>query len=80
MGREEAANISLTVLTRGEFSLILASLAVTAGLDPRITALTAGYVLVLAVVGPIAVMSSARLARRLPQRWFRQPAREAVAV
>ena len=80
MGREEAANISLTVLTRGEFSLILASLAVTAGLDPRITALTAGYVLVLAVVGPIAVMSSARLARGLPQRWFPQPVREPVTV
>jgi CPA2 family monovalent cation:H+ antiporter-2 len=77
MGRQEAANISLTVLTRGEFSLILASLAVAAGLDERITALTAGYVLVLAVVGPVAVAGSAHLAHRLPMRWFPAPEREA---
>jgi len=31
-----AANIGLTVLGRGEFSLILATLAVSAGLDDRI--------------------------------------------
>jgi monovalent cation:H+ antiporter-2, CPA2 family len=70
-GPVEAANIGLTVFTRGEFSLILASLAVTAGLDPRITAFTAGYVLVLAIVGPLAVTASGRLARVLPARWFR---------
>jgi NhaP-type Na+/H+ and K+/H+ antiporter len=63
-----AANIGLTVLTRGEFSLILAALAVSAGLDPRIGSFTASYVLVLAVIGPIAVAQSERLARFLPAR------------
>ncbi|WP_222268256.1 cation:proton antiporter [Modestobacter marinus] len=67
-GRTEAANIGLTVLTRGEFSLVLASLAVGAGLDPRIGVFAAGYVLVLAVLGPAAVSVSARLARFLPRR------------
>jgi CPA2 family monovalent cation:H+ antiporter-2 len=67
-GRLPAANIGLTVLTRGEFSLILAALAVGAGLDPRIGPFTAGYVLVLAIVGPLAVSSSGRLARLLPAR------------
>jgi monovalent cation:H+ antiporter-2, CPA2 family len=57
-GRQEAANIGLTVLTRGEFSLILGSLAVTAGLDSRIAPFVAGYVLVLAVIGPLAVIRS----------------------
>ncbi|MCW2608835.1 MAG: monovalent cation:H+ antiporter-2, family [Actinomycetota bacterium] len=71
-GRLEAANIGLTVFTRGEFSLILASLAVAAGLDPRVAAFTAGYVLVLAIIGPLAVTWSARVARRLPERWFPQ--------
>jgi monovalent cation:H+ antiporter-2, CPA2 family len=67
-GRIEAANIGLTVLTRGEFSLVLASLAVGAGLAPRIGAFAAGYVLVLAVLGPVAVAASSRLARLLPRR------------
>lgn len=63
-----AANIGLTVLTRGEFSLILASLALSAGLDPRIGSFTAGYVLVLAIIGPVAVSQSESLARFLPAR------------
>ncbi|MGE3289345.1 MAG: cation:proton antiporter [Pseudonocardia sp.] len=67
-GRVQAANIGLTVLTRGEFSLILASLALAAGLDGRIGSFTAGYVLVLAVVGPFAVSRSESLARLLPAR------------
>ena len=64
--RTEAANIGFTVLTRGEFSIILASLAVAAGLDPRIGSLAAGYVLVLAVVGPIAATQSRHTARLIP--------------
>jgi CPA2 family monovalent cation:H+ antiporter-2 len=67
-GPVQAANIGLTVLTRGEFSLILASLALAAGLDGRIGSFTAGYVLVLAVVGPYAVSRSETLARFLPAR------------
>ncbi|WP_214368299.1 cation:proton antiporter [Pseudonocardia sp. H11422] len=68
--RVGAANIGLTVLTRGEFSLILASLALSAGLDPRIGTFTAGYVLLLALVGPFAVANSERLAKLLPARLF----------
>jgi len=64
--RTEAANIGFTVLTRGEFSIILASLAVAAGLDPRISSLAAGYVLVLAIVGPIAAARSRRTAQLIP--------------
>lgn len=64
-GPVEAANIGLTVLARGEFSLILASLAIAAGLDRRLSPFTAGYVLVLALIGPLAASRSDRLARRL---------------
>jgi CPA2 family monovalent cation:H+ antiporter-2 len=67
-GRQEAANIGLTVLTRGEFSLILGSLAVAAGLDPRIAPFVAGYVLILAVIGPLAVLRSEQLAELLSHR------------
>ena len=67
-GRVEAANVGLTILTRGEFSLILATLALAAGLDQRIATFTAGYILTLAVVGPLAVSRSESLARFLPAR------------
>jgi len=68
--RVEAANIGFTVLTRGEFSIILASLAVGAGLDDRIGNLAAGYVLVLAIVGPVAAANSRIFSRVLPRRWL----------
>jgi CPA2 family monovalent cation:H+ antiporter-2 len=67
-GRTAALNIGLTVLGRGEFSLILATLAVGAGLDPRIGPFVALYVLVLAIVGPLLAGLSPAIARRLPTR------------
>ncbi len=67
---QEAANIGLSVLARGEFSLILASLAVVAGLDDRLGPFAAAYVLVLAVAGPLAVSRSHVLARGSPRRLF----------
>jgi monovalent cation:H+ antiporter-2, CPA2 family len=69
------------VLTRGELSLILAYLALAAGLDDRIAAFTAGYVLVLAFIGPFAVASSERLARLIPTRLFaEQPSRPSSPI
>lgn len=70
-GRREAANIGLTVLGRGEFSLILATLAATAGLDARIGPFVALYVLILAIVGPLFASKSSLLAAWLPTRLFR---------
>lgn len=69
-GPQEAANIGLSVLARGEFSLILASLAVIAGLDGRLGPFAAVYVLILAVAGPLAASRSDLLARLLPSRLF----------
>ncbi len=68
--RTRAAAIGLTVLSRGEFSLVLATLALASGLDARIGPFAAGYVFVLAVVGPIAAARSTELAALLPRRWF----------
>jgi CPA2 family monovalent cation:H+ antiporter-2 len=67
-GRLGAANIALTLLGRGEFSLILATLAATAGLDGRIGPFVALYVLVLAVLGPLFTAHSRRVATWLPTR------------
>lgn len=65
-GTGPAANISTTLLARGEFALILATMAAAAGLDERLSPFIAGYVLVLAVLGPLSAGRSHWLARILP--------------
>jgi CPA2 family monovalent cation:H+ antiporter-2 len=42
-----------TLVAHGEFSMVIAGLGVTAGLEPQLGPLSAAYVLFLAVVGPI---------------------------
>ncbi|MEU0164722.1 cation:proton antiporter [Streptomyces iakyrus] len=64
-GIEPAAEIATTLVARGEFALILAAMAAGAGLDTRLAPFIAGYVLVLAVLGPIAAGRAHLLARAL---------------
>ncbi|AVT33196.1 cation/H(+) antiporter [Plantactinospora sp. BC1] len=66
-----AANVGLTVLGRGEFSLILATLALGAGLDDRIGPFVALYVLILAVLSPMFAAQSRYLARVIPDQLLR---------
>jgi monovalent cation:H+ antiporter-2, CPA2 family len=63
------------LVARGEFSIVIAGLAVTAGLDPALGPLAATYVLVLAALGPILarivdplVTRALRLRRGKPER------------
>lgn len=49
------------LIARGEFSIVIAGLGVAAGLDAELGALAAGYVLILAVFGPLATRYSDRL-------------------
>ena len=72
-GRRAAANIGLTILARGEFSLILAALALEAGLDSRIGPFVAGYVLILALGAPILASQSKALSRLIPTATDRTP-------
>jgi CPA2 family monovalent cation:H+ antiporter-2 len=52
MGRARAG---AALVARGEFSIVIAGLAVTAGaVDDRLAALTTAYVLVMAILGPLA--------------------------
>ncbi|MFI6805665.1 cation:proton antiporter [Streptomyces luteogriseus] len=64
-GVDPAAEIATTLVARGEFALILAAMAAGAGLDARLAPFIAGYVLVLAVLGPIAAGRAHLLARAL---------------
>lgn len=59
----QGLNASAILQNRGEFALILATLAAAApvGLDPRLTPFAGLYVLVMAVVGPILSVNSERI-------------------
>jgi CPA2 family monovalent cation:H+ antiporter-2 len=79
-GRTAAANTALMLVSRGEFELILASLAVAAGLDSRVAPFAALYVLVLSILSPLLSAKSFVLARWLPRRLFSsEPALEMTA-
>ena len=54
--------VGTTLMARGEFSIVVAALGIDLADGPELGALAAGYVLVTAVVGPIA----ARFADRIP--------------
>ncbi len=69
--------VGLTVLARGEFSLILAALATAAALDGRVTAFIAGYVLVLSLLAPILATHADRIARRFT-RTPREPSPDVI--
>lgn len=66
--QRSAANLGMSLLGRGEFSLILAALALSAGLDSRIGPFVALYVLVLAVLSPLLAAHSNKVARLIPPR------------
>ncbi|WP_079104461.1 cation:proton antiporter [Streptomyces europaeiscabiei] len=42
-----------TLVARGEFSIVIAGLAVTAGIEPSLGPLATAYVLILVIVGPL---------------------------
>jgi CPA2 family monovalent cation:H+ antiporter-2 len=77
-GPGPAANIATTLVARGEFALILAAIATAAGLDRRLAPFIAGYVLVLAVLGPIMAGRAHWLAPALQAAEQMLPARQAT--
>lgn len=66
----EGFNASAMLQNRGEFALILATLAVAAGLDARLSPFAGLYVLIMAIVGPILAVNSERFGNRylLPKK------------
>jgi CPA2 family monovalent cation:H+ antiporter-2 len=59
------------LVPRGEFSIVVAGLAVAAGVHPGLGPLAAAYVLLLAALGPLV----ARAAEPVARRWVRHRAR-----
>lgn len=56
-----SSNIGLTIVSRGEFSIIVANLAQSGGLLPILQPFAALYVLLLAVLGPLLTKESRRI-------------------
>jgi monovalent cation:H+ antiporter-2, CPA2 family len=58
-------NISAMLQNRGEFVLILATLAAAAGLDSRLTPFAGLYVLSMAIIGPVLAVNSEKAGAKL---------------
>ncbi|HEY7426442.1 MAG TPA: cation:proton antiporter [Gemmataceae bacterium] len=54
-------NVGLTILSRGEFSIIIANLAKAGDLKPILQPFAALYVLILAILGPLLTKESERI-------------------
>ncbi|MGH2662985.1 MAG: cation:proton antiporter [Actinomycetota bacterium] len=65
IGPRGRARAGATLIARGEFSIVIAGIAVASGLGSDVGALAITYVLVLAVVGPVAARVSEPIADRL---------------
>ena len=61
LGVGPSLNVGLTIVSRGEFSIIMANLARTGGLLPVLQPFAALYVLILAVLGPLLTKESERI-------------------
>jgi CPA2 family monovalent cation:H+ antiporter-2 len=66
IGPRGRARAGAILIPRGEFSIVIAGIAVASGLDREVGAVSIAYVLVLAVVGPVA----ARVAEPITDRLF----------
>ena len=73
----EGLNASAMLQNRGEFALILATLATAAGLDPRLTPFAGLYVLSMAIVGPVLAVNSEKIGRVVFRSKLTKPAQPA---
>lgn len=55
-------------MARGEFSIVIAGLAVSAGIETSLGPLATAYVLILVIVGPLTARYTEPLATRLTTR------------
>jgi CPA2 family monovalent cation:H+ antiporter-2 len=53
IGRPGRIRTATTLIAGGEFSIVIAGIAVASGVEPRLGALAATYVLLLAAIGPV---------------------------
>ncbi|RFA07296.1 cation/H(+) antiporter [Subtercola boreus] len=80
LGVQAGINTTVILQNRGEFALILATLALAAGLDDRLQAFAGLYVLVMAVAGPILAANSEKIGARLLRSSRARKAAESAAA
>lgn len=73
LGAGPSLNVGLTIVSRGEFSIIMANLAKSGGLLPVLQPFAALYVLTLAVLGPLLTKESERIYDLLDKVFKRKP-------
>ncbi|WP_119067840.1 cation:proton antiporter [Rubrobacter indicoceani] len=69
-----SANVGLTIVSRGEFSIIVASLAIGGGLSGLIQPFAALYVLILSLLGPLLTKESGRIFGLVSKAFSREKA------
>ncbi|WP_339210431.1 cation:proton antiporter [Aeribacillus sp. FSL K6-8210] len=82
LSHKASTNIGLTIMARGEFSIIVANLGITAGLSPILTPFTALYVLILAIIGPLLAKESKNIYKFLNKifKWNNTPEKKKIKV
>jgi monovalent cation:H+ antiporter-2, CPA2 family len=82
LSHKASTNIGLTIMTRGEFSIIVANLGVTAGLNTILTPFTALYVLILAIAGPLMAKESKTIYKYLNKifKWKKETEKKKIEV
>lgn len=83
LSHKASANIGLTIVARGEFSIVMANLGVAGGLLPVLQPFAALYVLILAVLGPVLAKHSTAIYDLLSRvfRWQRpKPRRRKITI
>ena len=58
LSHKASSNIGLTIMARGEFTIIVANLGIAGGLMPILKPFSALYVLILAILGPLLTKES----------------------
>ncbi len=85
-GLEPASRLraGITLIARGEFSLVIAGIGISAGVDPRVGTLATAYVLFTAILSPLLLRVAepflARLPKEMPSRSVEQPASQASEI
>jgi len=77
LSHKASLNIGLTVMARGEFSIVVANLGIAAGLMPKLMPFSALYVLILAILGPMLAKESKPIYNGLNKvfKWSKPKAR-----
>lgn len=82
LSHKASTNIGLTIMARGEFSIILANLGLAGGLSGILMPFTALYVLMLAILGPLMAKESKNIYKLLNKvfKWSTEAEKKKIKI